>query len=221
MSAMTDKLKKAGGALLDASANMLFFIVGFVMRILWRGRVIYTDPAARDEMKRGAVLIADHKSHMDGFFVPIMLFPIKVRVLITRKWYDKKFLNPIFRHLPYIPINLNESDAAWIAEAESALKRGQCVMIFPEGRLEKDGRREPFKSGFLLPARHLDAPVIPMAIKGKYRVFKIQTLIVGSSMNLDLHAKGRLSAVLNKASEECEREVFALADGKIPDKPRR
>lgn len=214
---MMKRLKKFGNAVLTGIIRVLLLLPAILMRILYRGHIIYTDPKVKDDMKRGAVLICDHKNHLDGFFAPMMLFPRKVYVLITRKWYDKKFLKPIFQRLRYIPIDLQERDASWMAHAETVLKKGQCVLIFPEGKLEKNGVREPFQSGFLLPVRHLNVPVIPMAITGDYRIFRRQTLIVGKAMNLELKTPGRLSAVLNKASEQCEREVFALADGKIPD----
>lgn len=88
---MAAKCKKMTNAILDAIAYVLFYIVGFVMSIIWRVRLVYTDPSAVEAMKKGAVLIADHKSHMDGFFVPVMLFPVRVHVLITRKWYNKNY----------------------------------------------------------------------------------------------------------------------------------
>ncbi|MCD8391578.1 MAG: 1-acyl-sn-glycerol-3-phosphate acyltransferase [Firmicutes bacterium] len=205
------RLKKLGGAVLTGAVYALFFLPAVVMRIMYRGRVVYIDKTVKSTMKQGAVLIANHKSHADGFFVPMMLFPLRVCTVVTRKWYDKRVLNTLFRHMPYIPIDLTKPDASWMTSAEDALKQGKCVLIFPEGKLEKDGKHEPFRSGFLLPARHLDVSVIPMAITGDYSVFKRQTLIVGKPIKLNLHERGRLSAVLNAASEQCEREVFALA----------
>lgn len=84
-------------------------------------------------------------------------------------------------------------------------------MIFPKGKLEREGR-EKFLSGFLLPVKHLGVPVVPMTIKGSYIPFTRHTLVVGSPMQPDLNTGGRLSAVLNKAARECENAVFTLAD---------
>ncbi|MCD7773135.1 MAG: 1-acyl-sn-glycerol-3-phosphate acyltransferase [Ruminococcus sp.] len=208
---MMKLLEKIGNAILTALIYLIASISSLFMRLLYRGRVKYTDPSAKQVMKQGAVLIANHKSHKDGFFLPMLLFPRRVFVLVTRKWYDKRFLKPLFERLPYIPIDLTQPDASWVSAAEEALKKGKCVLIFPEGKLEKNGKHEPFNSGFLLPVKHLGTPVIPMAIKGDYRLFHRQTLVVGKPVKLELNQKGRLSAILRTASEQCEREVFRLA----------
>ncbi len=211
---MKKKMKRAGGIFLDALMQMVFYVVGFIMRLLYLGRVEYTDPSAKEAMRKGAVLIANHVSHKDGFFVPIMLPFQKVYVLVTSKWYNKRFLKPLFSHLRYIPIDLQRQDRDWMVKAEAMLKKGRNVMIFPEGELEKDGVPKPFHSGFLLPVKHLDAPVIPMAIVGDYKLLHRQKLVIGSPINLDFSSKGRLSVILKEASEQCSKEVFALKESK-------
>lgn len=207
---MAKFFKKVKEGVLTALVHAIYFILGVVMRIIYIPHVEYKDPAAKEAMKSGAVLIANHKSHKDGIFVPKMLFGTKTYVLVTRKWYDKKYLKPLFSRLNYIPINLNEADAQWMVQAETALKNGSCVLIFPEGKLAKDGVHAPFQSGFLLPAKHLNVPVIPMAIVGDYKLFHRQKLIVGSPLKLNLQEPGRLSKVLKTASQQCENSVFAL-----------
>lgn len=210
---MINLLKKLGNAILTALIYLLAFLLSIFMRLLYRGQVKYTDQSAKQAMKQGAVLIANHKSHKDGFFIPMLLFPRRVFVLVTRKWYDKRFLKPLFKRLPYIPIDLTKPDASWVSAAEAALKKGKCVLIFPEGKLERNDKHETFNSGFLLPVKHLGVPVIPMAIKGDYRLFHRQTLVVGRPERIELNQKGRLSAILRTASEQCEREVLYLAGG--------
>ncbi len=210
---MKKGMKRIGSIIFTGVMHMVFFMFGVGVCILYRGRVLFTDPAAKAAMKQGAILIANHISHKDGFFVPHMLFPRKIYTVVTNKWYRKKFLNPMFRRLRYIPIDLETQDATWMTMAEEKLRNGECVLIFPEGKLETDGVPEAFHSGFLLMARHLDVPVIPMGLVGDYRLFHRQTLRIGSPLKLNLHAKGRLSAVLEPASQQCKEAVFALVEG--------
>lgn len=208
---MMKSLKRAADAVCTGVLCAVFLLWGCAMHLLYLPRVIYTSPEAKRQIGRGgAILIANHQSHKDGFFVPQVLFRLSPYVLVTRKWYDKKGLHFIFRHLRYIPINLNEPDAEWMTLTERALKKGKSVLIFPEGKLERNGVPEPFHSGFLLPAKHLNVPVIPMAIVGEYRIFRRQKLIIGEAIPLELHAPGRTSAVLGAAAARCESAVRGL-----------
>ena len=128
-------------------------------------------------------------------------------MLVTTKWYDKKMLHTFFTHLRYIPINLKEMDNSWMDRAVEAIKRGESVLIFPEGKLSKDGKLSEFQPGFLMLARLTDAPVIPLAISGGYRKFHRQSVVVGSVNTFDVHAKGRPSVILREGAASCQRQL--------------
>ncbi len=174
--------------MLKAFWKTIFFLWGLINRILYPTKIVYKDKESKVAMEKGAILIANHQSHKDGFIIPQILPGKKIYVLVTRKWYDKKVLHAIFKHLRYIPIDLNEPDGTWMKETERLLREGNNVLIFPEGKLER-GERQPFHSGFLLPVRHMGCPVIPMAVVGEYKPFKRQKLIIGTPLELDIQKK--------------------------------
>ena len=91
--------------------------------------------------------------------------------------------------------------------AVEAIKRGESVLIFPEGKLSKDGKLSEFQPGFLMLARLTDAPVIPLAISGGYRKFHRQSVVVGSVNIFDVHAKGRPSVILREGAASCQRQL--------------
>ena len=92
-------------------------------------------------------------------------------------------------------------------KAVEAIKRGESVLIFPEGKLSKDGKLSEFQPGFLMLARLTDAPVIPLAISGGYRKFHRQSVVVGSVNTFDVHAKGRPSVILREGAAGCQRQL--------------
>jgi long-chain acyl-CoA synthetase len=54
--------------------------------------------------------------------------------------------------------------------AGDAMDAGYNILIFPEGHLTKDGRLQEFRSGVGLLAKGLEAPVVPLAIRGLYKL---------------------------------------------------
>lgn len=62
-----------------------------------------------------------------------------------------------------------------IAEAESRLRGGMSVVIFPEGSRTHDGKLTPFKRGAFLLAAEFKLPVVPVSIDGSFKAMPRST----------------------------------------------
>lgn len=203
-------IKKIGDTCLTALIRFAYFIWACATHIIYLPKITYLDKQSKEKLKKPCILIANHTSHTDGSFIPQIFPGKKINVLVTTKWYNKKYLNVFFSHLRYIPINLNEVDNSWMERAQKVLEKGETILIFPEGKLSKDGNVGEFLPGFLLLARHTDVPVIPLAIKGGYKKFSRQQVIVGSEIAFDVHAKGRPSAILKEGAIVCRKQIVDM-----------
>ena len=54
------------------------------------------------------------------------------------------------------------------AEIAQALKDGEIVFIFPEGRITDNGEMYPFRSGITRILKDTPVPVIPIALRGMW-----------------------------------------------------
>jgi 1-acyl-sn-glycerol-3-phosphate acyltransferase len=74
-----------------------------------------------------------------------------------------------------IPIAPAKEDAALkdraFAEAAQALRDGEIVGIFPEGKLTETGELNPFRPGVQQMVATTPVPVIPMALRGLWGSF--------------------------------------------------
>lgn len=121
-----------------------------------------------------ALLVCNHVSYMD----PIILFGTgrrPIRFLIDYRIYSIRMLTWIFRAAGAIPIcspiqNRHIYQSA-IKEAISALKNGELVIIFPEGRLSRDGNIGGFKRGVEKITESEIAPTYSVAINGIWGSF--------------------------------------------------
>lgn len=55
-----------------------------------------------------------------------------------------------------------------IEDGVNSLKRGQSMVIFPEGTRSKGGPIVPFKSGSLRLGTRAEVPIVPVTINGTY-----------------------------------------------------
>ncbi len=118
----------------------------------------------------GGLVCSNHQSYFD---------PVVVGVCSNRRmnYLARKTL---FRFLPFrwlisyldaIPIDRDGMGLSGIKETLRRLKRGELVLIFPEGTRTRDGEMGSLKPGFISVARRSRVPLIPVAMDGAYQAW--------------------------------------------------
>jgi len=84
-------------------------------------------------------------------------------------------LNWVFRTMNAIPVASAKEDPAVKAgafeSAAAALRDGEIVGIFPEGKLTDSGEMYPFRPGIERMVQDTPVPVVPMALRGLWGSF--------------------------------------------------
>jgi 1-acyl-sn-glycerol-3-phosphate acyltransferase len=123
---------------------------------------------------RGPVILAsNHVSYLD----PLVLAYLadrrhrKVRFLAKAELFDKRVLGAFLRSAGQIPVRRGSSDAASSLDAAvDALRRGECVTVFPEGTISMDLDPMVGKSGTARLAQESGVPVTPVGLWGAHRI---------------------------------------------------
>ena len=147
--------------------------------------------------KGNFILASNHLSHADWFMCGYVITPRKFTFIGQVDQYTG--INGFFRNLFYwyggiIPINRksDESKKEALAKAIVALKKGYCVVIFPEGGRAYDGIMREFKAGVAIIALGSGAPVLPVAFSGtnqilpphgKLKFTKAATISIGKPLD--------------------------------------
>ena len=116
-----------------------------------------------------AVLVCNHVSYVDALIIAgCVRRPI--RFVTYYKIYNMPVLNFVFRSGGAIPIAGKHEDAELMEKAfteiEQALKGGDLVCVFPEGKLTNNGKMNKFRPGVERMLQTTPVPVIPMALNG-------------------------------------------------------
>lgn len=116
-----------------------------------------------------AVLVSNHVSYVDALLLAGAIRR-PVRFIMFKPIYDIPVLNFVFRTGEAIPINNRHDDAQAYAvaleEIAQALRDGDLLCIFPEGKLTQDGEVGEFKKGIETIIGTTPAPVVPVALRG-------------------------------------------------------
>ena len=137
-------------------------------------RLFFRTGRGRRRLPAGPCILApNHQSFFDGLFVTAHMRP---RAVLRTLFYAKakhvtargcKFLAG---RSNTIVMNPDEGFRRSLQKLAAALRRGNNVMIFPEGTRSAGRQLGAFKESYAILARELDVPVVPVVIDGAHRV---------------------------------------------------
>ncbi|MCH5372704.1 MAG: 1-acyl-sn-glycerol-3-phosphate acyltransferase [Planctomycetes bacterium] len=115
----------------------------------------------------GALVCSNHQS----FFDPVLVglgFNRRLNYLARKTLFRFPGFRWLIEFLDAIPIDREGGGLGGLKETLKRLKRGELVLIFPEGTRTRDGEVAPLKPGFVALARRSKTPLLPVAMDGAY-----------------------------------------------------
>lgn len=118
----------------------------------------------------GALICANHQSYLDPPLVGLTC-PRRLTYLGRETLFRHRLLGAVITFMDTIPIDREGGGLAGLKETLRRLKRGDMVLIFPEGTRTRDGRLQPLKPGFCAVARRGKVPLVPVALDGAFDIW--------------------------------------------------
>jgi 1-acyl-sn-glycerol-3-phosphate acyltransferase len=128
--------------------------------------------------KENFILASNHQSHWDQVINPYILVPRPFTYLGQIDKYSG--LSAFFRDLIYkiagvIPVHRydEESKKKAVEECIKRIKKGEVLIIYPEGTRSKDGKIGEGKTGVAKIYLKTGVPILPVAIKGNLEIMPV------------------------------------------------
>ncbi|MBI3927619.1 MAG: 1-acyl-sn-glycerol-3-phosphate acyltransferase [Armatimonadetes bacterium] len=118
------------------------------------------------------LLAANHLSVTDPLAIQ-GASPRKFQWMTARELLDIPWLRPIILFLGAFPVSRDGMDPGAMATARSWLRKGEGVVIFPEGRITADGSLQKLHPGLAVLALREEVPVLPVIIRGTDKMHPI------------------------------------------------
>lgn len=183
--------------------RFLYSLVIPVFRLFYRVRI-----SGRENIPEGGcVVCANHTSMLDPFCVAIafskkypLIFMGKVEIF---RW---PVVGAILRKVNAIPVDRGATSVSTLREAINRLKEDRKVMIFPEGTRVREGE-DPVaaKTGAAMIACRGKAPMLPVYISGKKRLFGRVDVIIGKAVDtesIEGNGSGKYKIVVDRVFGE-------------------
>jgi 1-acyl-sn-glycerol-3-phosphate acyltransferase len=205
-------------------------LVVAILRPLLRLLMGYEWQGRENLPKTGGVILApNHLSYADWPAIALFSdayghrFPV---FMIKASIFRVKLIGPLLYKVGQLPVNRGRGDAGLVLrQAEQALRKGACVIVYPEGTASRDPDLWPMvaKTGAARLALSTGVPVIPIAHWGAQDILPYGTskphlwprrtvrMVAGPPVDLSAYAGQRLSAsLLRAATADIMADITAL-----------
>ncbi len=155
-------------------------VVRAVCRLIYRFKVEGIENVPKD---RPFIVCANHKSLMDPILLAVSL-PAEFRFMAKEELFKNKLFGWFLRALGAFPVKRRTSDIGALKLSMKILSEGGRLIIFPEGSRSPKGYMGEAKGGATLVAIKSQADIVPVGIKGEYKLFSKLTVRIGEPVSL-------------------------------------
>ena len=180
--------------------NLIKPIYTILLKIIFRPKVIGKENIPRD----GALIFAgNHKHAVDPTMV--MMSTKRIVHYMAKEEQFRGLHGLLFKKIGLIKVYRGRSNPNAVIEAENVLNNGGTIGIFPEGTRNK-GTEEllKFRHGAVAIAKKTGTPILPFAIKNKYKIFR-KSVVLEFGKPIDVS-----NMETEEANEYLKNEVLKL-----------
>ena len=170
-------------------------------KIVYRLKIVGTENIPDEQV----IFCANHRSFIDA---PIIKVTCRkdTRFLAKESLAKNKFLAFLGWVFEVVYVKRDAKDIAALKNTLTLLKKGDSIVIFPEGTRNGLEKGESVKDGAAFFAIKSGVKVIPVGISGELKPFKKSTVTYGKPLDFSIYKdpkdKEELEIVTNKIMEE-------------------
>lgn len=118
--------------------------------------------------KGGVIIAPNHTSYLDPLIIGCC-FPQAIHSFGKEELFRVPVLGWFIRKISAIPLKRGGVDREAMRKAVELLKKGEALLLFPEGTRSSDGMLLPAKPGISMIAYQSKATIVPVYISGSNR----------------------------------------------------
>ena len=155
--------------------TLVVFVILKLANLLSRFLVRFCVTGLENLPQQGAFLICpNHESYLDPFFLvsalPYSLFR-KLFFVGASEYFATPLRAKAARLMHLVPVDPDTNLLCAMQAGAFGLRHAMVLVLFPEGERSIDAEVKKFKKGAAILSTHLQAPIIPVAIRGTFSIW--------------------------------------------------
>ena len=189
---------------------MLYSIARAIIRpiifLLYRPKI---DGYENFPLEGKTIIFSNHLSLMDPILIGCIL-PRQVFFMAKMELFRFPIFSWLLKKLGAFPVKRGTADLSAIKHSLQVLKEDKVFGIFPEGTRNKEGQVKTFSHGVAAIAHKSKAQTVPIAIIGKYEIFKPMKIKIGKPLDFNKY-------YIRKSSTELLEEITLEMEEALKD----
>ena len=173
-----------------------------------------------ERVPQGAVILCpNHSGLLDPFYVAIAITPRRRGYPMAKKELERvPILGRLLKKIEVIFVDRGQADVHAVKAALQVLKEDKILLIFPQGTrvkngLDKHGEPVTPKDGASLFATRTGAPLVPVYIQEKRRLFRSVKVVFGDPYHPQTAERKATAEELAGITRDLMSRVAALGEG--------
>ena len=170
------------------------------------------DVIGAEHVQKGAAMIcSNHSAMIDPFHIALALdSEDNIHVIAKVEIFRIPVVEAVLWGLGMICVDRSINDITSVKESLNYLKKGEKVVIFPEGTRMSEFHADAAKSGAVKMAERAGVPIIPVFLSRKKPFFKKSKVIFGEPFYIEKQKGKRTAEDYHKLSEELMGKIQSL-----------
>lgn len=139
---------------------LFFSVIRLLMKVLGRLR---SSGEENVPLTGGLIFCPNHIADADPPTVFVSL-PRRAWFIGKEELFQIPVVGWFFRHFHAFPIKRDSADRAALKRAEACLRRGEPILVFPEGRCARDGKLQRIQPGAAMLSVRTGCPIVPIGL---------------------------------------------------------
>lgn len=151
---------------------LIYYPAYFIMRVYYRIAFgVTVDRSGIEDMKGASIVLCPHLSNSDHFLTAFGLFPHRPTFVMSEHFAGFPILRPVMKMMRVITKKMFCADVGTIMNIRRALKCGNTIVLFPEGRLTWYGHSLAVTAGTAELVKSCGVDVYSVTSNGAYLTF--------------------------------------------------
>lgn len=206
---MKEELEQ-NGRVLDRWYHLLYAVIWPFFNLFRPIRVV-----GRENIPEGpAVICPNHTTIGDPFYV-VFAFGWKypMRAMAKIQIMRVPFIGWILSKAGVFGVDRGNADLKAVKQALKFLKDGDKLLMFPEGTRVHEGENVEAKTGAALFATRTGAPLLPVYVQVKKKLFRRNTVVIGEPYHPTFEGRRPTPAELQTIADDVMERVRRLGEG--------